>query len=169
MALCGSCLEKQVDTCLEKGWEMRCASACGIYSAQSLYGPWFPIGRWMLTLSLAWLSCASAQEASEPARVVAVHPAAESAVFSIDGRLRSVAVGNPVGDSPMWLVHVATSGVLVEADSGKGMPAGRFFVRTGHSLPADISDIRTPTALEPVPALLHGGDRPSAVSASEER
>ena len=152
-----------------KGENMRSANAYGIDSAWYAYRPRFPVARWILPLSLAWFSCASAQETSEPVRVVAAHSAAESAVFSIDGRLRSVAIGGAVGDSPWRLVHITASGVLVEAGSGEGLPAGRFFVRTGHSLPADIPDIRMPATPVPMTVLTHGEDRPSAAGASEER
>ncbi len=148
---------------------MRSANACGIDSAWYAYRPRFPIARWVLPLSLAWFSCASAQGTPEPVRVVAAHSAAESAVFSIDGQLRSVAIGGPVGDSPWRLVHIAASGVLVEAGSGEGMPAGRFFVRTGHSLPADVPDSRAPETPVPMTVLTRGQDHPPAVGASEER
>ena len=149
---------------------MRCTSVCGIDSAWYVYGPRILIGRWVLPLSLAWFSCASAQETPEPVRVVATHSVAESAVFSIDGRLRSVTIGSPVGDSPWRLVHVAASGVLVEAGSAEGMPVGRFFVRIGYPLPTDVPDIRAPETPVPMTILMHGDQSsPSPIGGSEER
>lgn len=91
-------------------------------------------------------------------------------MFSIDGRLHRVENGNAIGDTPWQLVHITASGVLIEAGSGAGGPAGRFVVRTGHSLPADIPDIRPSETPVPVPVLTQGQDRSSSsAGASEER